>query len=73
MNVIRTSQCNKTYVAEGCGDLPAFLSVEEGYPTVSTFWAPSDDERALLAAGFPVKLTIVGTNPQPVRMEVDTL
>ena len=73
MNAIETSACNITFTLAGCDDLPARRDIEDGCPVVSTYCAPSDEERALLAAGFPVKLTVQGSNPQPVRMEVDTL
>ena len=73
MIAIRTSACNVTFVAEGCSDLPARRDVEEGVPVISTYWILTKEERADIAAGLPIKLTVIGTNPQPVRLEVETL
>lgn len=69
MRPIRTSACNATFRAEGCDDLPA--RIEKGM--VSTFWAPTDEERAMIVAGMPIKLTNLGRNVVPVKLEVDTL
>lgn len=73
MNPVKTSACNVTFVAEGCADLPAMRAEEAGFPTVSTYWMPDKEELAMLAAGYPVKLTTIGPRPQPVRLEVDSL
>lgn len=73
MKIIHTSACNITFKAPGCSDLPARRDFEDGQYVVSTWWAPTDEQRAMIAAGFPLKLTVQGANPQPVRMEVDTL
>lgn len=70
---IRTSACNKTFVAEGCSDLPARVDTEDGVPVISTYWILTKEERADIAAGLPIKLTVIGTNPQPVRLEVEAL
>lgn len=69
MKPIRTSACNVTFVAEGCADLPA----ARGDGFVATYWQPDAEELALLAAGFPVKLSFMGSAPPPVAIEVDTL
>lgn len=69
MTPIRTSVCNMTFVAPGCADLPA--AVGDGF--VSTYWKPTHEELVLIAAGFPIKLSIQGVAPQPVSLEVDTL
>jgi hypothetical protein len=70
---IRTSACNATFVLGGCDDLPARKDDEFGMPTISTYWRPDAEELAAIAAGLPIKLTVIGTNPQPVRLEVDAL
>lgn len=69
MTPIRTSACNITFVLAGCDDLPAAKA--DG--VVSTYWKPDAEELALLAAGFPIKLSVLGNAPQPVKIEVDTL
>jgi hypothetical protein len=69
MEPIRTSICNATFVAPGCADLPG--SVGDGF--VSTYWRPDAEELALIAAGFPIKLSFRGSAPPPVAVEVDTL
>ena len=69
MTPIRTSACNVTFVADGCIDLPA--SRGDGF--ISTYWKPDAEELALLAAGFPIKLSVAGNAPQPCMIEVETL
>jgi hypothetical protein len=69
MTPIRTSSCNVTFTAPGCDDLPA----ARGDGFIATYWKPDTEELALLAAGFPIKLSVLGTAPQPVSVEVDTL
>lgn len=69
MTPIRTSACNLMLVAEGCFDLPA----ARGADFIATYWKPTPEEMALIAAGFPVKLTIIGHAHPPVSLEVDTL
>lgn len=73
MTPIKTSACNATFVLDGCADLPARRSEEDGWPVVSTYWRPTDEELAAIAAGLPIKLTLIGTAPQPIRLEVDAL
>lgn len=69
MTPIRTSACNLMLTADGCFDLPA----AKGADFIATYWAPSDEEKAMIAAGFPVKLTIVGHAHPPVMLEVEAL
>jgi hypothetical protein len=66
---MRTANCNTTFVAAGCADLPA--SVGDGF--ISTYWKPSQEDLVLLAAGFPVKLSILGGGLPPLAMEVESL
>jgi len=66
---IRTSACNITFVLAGCDDLPA----ARGDGFVATYWKPDAEELALLAAGFPIKLSIMGEGVPPVAVEVETL
>lgn len=69
MTPIRTSACNITFVLEGCADLPALRA--DG--VLSTFWKPDAEELAMIAAGMPIKLSVLADRPQPVKLEVDTL
>ncbi|RAK51183.1 hypothetical protein [Phenylobacterium soli] len=69
MTPIRTSACDVVFSLAGCDDLPA----ARGDGFISTYWKPDAEELALLAAGFPVKVSMMGAAPQPVAIEVDTL
>lgn len=66
MTPVKTAACNRVYRAEGCHDLPACL----GNGMVATYWRPSPEELADLNAGFPVRVTFVGSSIIP--MAVDT-
>jgi len=67
MTPIRTDACDRTYVAEGCADLPALRT--ESY--IATYWKPDAEELALLQAGFPVRLCIAGVAQPPVSVDVE--
>lgn len=54
-----------------CGGLPVKFETIEGVPYVSSYWRPSADDLAALAAGAHVKLMIVGRNQPPVAMMVE--
>ena len=69
MTPIRTSACNLLLHADGCSDLPA----ARGADFIATYWQPSAEEMAMIAAGIPIKLTIFGHQHPPVAIEVDTL
>lgn len=69
MTPINTSACNTTFVAPGCADLPA----AKGDDFIATYWKPDAEELAMLNAGFPVKLSILGTGLPPVAVEVEAL
>ncbi len=69
MTPIRTSACNITFVLEGCDDLPA----ARGDGFTATYWKPDAEELAMIAAGMPIKLSIMGDGVPPVSLEVDTL
>jgi hypothetical protein len=43
---------------------------EEGLAQLQSTWLPSPQELALLQAGCPIILTIIGTQHPPVRVEV---
>jgi hypothetical protein len=66
---IRTGTCNVTFVLDGCADLPA----ARGDGFIATYWKPDAEELALLAAGFPIKLSFMGSGLPPCSIEVDTL
>jgi hypothetical protein len=69
MTPIRTSACNITFVLAGCDDLPA----ARGDGFIATYWMPDAEELAMLKMGFPVKLSMQGSAPQPCAVEVESL
>lgn len=69
MKPIRTLACNINLVADGCGDLPAY----KGDDYFASYWIPDKEELAMLNAGMPIKLSIIGAGHPPVMIEVDTL
>lgn len=42
-----------------------------GTPAVWSYWQPSQAERALIAAGAPVRLSILGNTHPPLHISVD--
>ena len=42
-----------------------------GAPAVWSYWQPSEQERALIAAGAPVRLSIIGMTHPPLHLGVD--
>jgi hypothetical protein len=75
MNVQRTATTNKTFKLPGGteeNDLPVTVGEEDGHPTISSFWLPTDEERAKLAAGAYVELTVWGQGTPPVALRVSS-
>lgn len=54
-----------------CGALPITRTVVDGVAVVISYWKPTAEELALLNAGAPVALSIVGTSMPPVALDVD--
>lgn len=50
MEAVKFHEQNCTYVAEGCGDLPALKTINDQFQTdeVVSLWALSDDDLALI-------------------------
>lgn len=69
MKPISTDACNTSFVAPGCADLPA--ATGDGF--IATYWRPDAEALAMLNAGFPVKLSVLGSGMPPVAVEVEAL
>lgn len=71
MRPVRTDETNTTFQGPpGVGDLPVFLAADtEGVPAIRSTWALEPEERAAIAAGANVALT-VWIVQCPVRLEV---
>lgn len=53
-----------------CGALPITRAECNGIPVVGSYWMPSAEELALLNAGHPLALWVVGRTMPPVSVEV---
>ena len=51
-----------------CGDLHVMRDVGMGYPELVSMWAPSEEERQMIADGGGVELRIVGDVHPPVAV-----
>lgn len=63
MDAVKFEGMNVTYIAPGCGDLPAHVETEEGKLYVTSCWKPSTEDLAVLNAGGCVCLHVVGGQP----------
>lgn len=54
-----------------CSALPVTRTEWDGVPAVVSFWKPTAEELALLAAGGSVALWIVGQTMPPVSLAVE--
>lgn len=54
-----------------CGALPITRTEAGGVPAVVSYWQPSAAELALLNAGKPVALWVLGSTMPPVAVGVD--
>lgn len=71
MNPVATHKTNFTFTHPGDGgDLPCQRAEEDGNPVTNSAWELSADERALVAAGAQVELTIWGPGHPPVAVTV---
>ena len=68
MRPLETIDCNFTYTApEGmadCGNLPCRKDAQ----TVTSWWEPTPEERATIAAGGMLQLTVFCTRMPPVGL-----
>ena len=55
-----------------CNALPITrILYSDGTPAVSSYWHPTPAELALLAQGYSVRLTVLGTTHAPLMLGVD--
>jgi hypothetical protein len=53
-------------MGDDCGSLAFRLMLACGqYPCWVAEWIPSEEEKALIAAGQPVRVSLIGERPQP--------
>lgn len=46
------------------------VKYDDGSHTVASYWMPDDNERALIARGEPIRLTVLGVTMAPVKLDV---
>lgn len=64
MEPVKFEGMNITYVAPGCGDLPALAIIEgESIQTVTSVWKPSAEDLELLNKGGCICLSVHGGQP----------
>lgn len=71
----RTPSSNKVFRLVGGtedNDLWVRFGVEDGEPTITSTWQLTDDERAEIAAGANIELTVWGVGTPPVAMRTTT-
>lgn len=56
-----------------CEALPITRIEVEGMAAVVSYWKPSENELAMLAAGGSIALTVLGVTMPPVMLAVDPL
>lgn len=55
-----------------CGALPITrVQFIDGTDAVASYWMPSDQERALIAAGHPVRIVALGVTQPPMMVGAD--
>lgn len=69
---IQTDETNITFVAEGCGDLPATKAYDENGATyIITAWEISPDELKKLQETGIIYLSVIGNGIPPVFLTAD--
>ncbi len=53
-----------------CGACPVTRTEVDGLPVVVSYWQPTAEEKAAIAAGAMVALWVVGTSMPPVSIEI---
>lgn len=67
----RTPSSNQVFRLEGGtedNDLWVRHALEAGVPTINSVWELTDEERAAIAAGANIELTVWGTGTPPVAL-----
>lgn len=65
---IKFDEANATFVADGCGDLPAYEHGEEGDEQVITCWKLSGEELMEILQTGKVWLRVWGNAQPPVQV-----
>lgn len=76
MKPITTKVTNDTFALAGAGpeaDLPVERTTEDRQPVINSVWEPSAEERARIAAGENVELSVWGQGHPPVAVSVTPL
>lgn len=70
MKPVKTDYSNITYVADGCGDLPATVcqNLDLKRQEIETVWELSDDEIRQITEGKRIYLYIVGESVPPMAI-----
>lgn len=66
---MKTNFCNKTFISEGCDDLPACVVGS----IIATYWKPNEEELASIASGIPIRICVIGNSIQPMSVDTETL
>jgi hypothetical protein len=67
----RTHSSNQVFRLEGGtedNDLWVRRDIEDGEPTITSVWEPTAEERAAIAAGANIELTVWGMGTPPVAL-----
>lgn len=73
MRPLQTPTCNLVLVAPGCDDLPVWRRTKadgDAMDTVTSYWVPTPEELASLAAGLPLVLSFLGSTHPPILVRV---
>ncbi len=68
-------RCNQTIGAggiENVDDLRAEVTLEDNHLLITSFWFPSEAEKAAIMAGEPVSVSLWGSQP-PMRVGVNSV
>lgn len=72
MKPIKTADTNTTFVAEGCGDLPAVKAHDEnGVNYIISAWEISPEELKKLQETGIIYLSVIGQTLPPVFLTAD--
>lgn len=74
MKPVKTEYSNITFVAEGCGDLPATLFLHpEGHEEVETCWELSDADIERILRDRRIYLYTVGRSVPPMAITAQSI
>lgn len=70
MNAVKHKETNLILLgnSEDIGDLPVVREIDNGTPTVTSFWVPDEEELAELNNGGAIALCICGNTHAPVML-----